>query len=367
MRPYEGLKVLDLSQGIAGPHAGMLLALHGADVVKVEPPEGDWSRGLGQNWEGVSIICATYNRGKRSITLDLKNPADHARATEMARKADVVLESFRPGVVGRLGLAYADVRKINPGVIYLSVSGFGQTGPYAERPCTDSVAQAYAGLAASNLGADGIPHRIGVFVCDVITGLYGFSAIQAALAGRAANGGQYIDIDLTHGTAALLSIQIAGSVAAGGTTAPVNVPAGTYRTNDGWLGLTFVREAQYVTMCEAIGRADLSTDPRYQSFASRAQHQDALIGELRTVFAAQPTTHWTAILQAKGLLADRINTPLELVSDPHMLARGSIVAHPQPGMGSITLPLTPGVRTDADLAPAPLLGQHSGEVAANPW
>ncbi len=147
----------------------------------------------------------------------------------------------------------------------------------------------------------------------------------------------------------------------------MNVPAGTYRTGDGWLGLTFVREAQYVTMCEAIGRPDLAADLRYQTFASRAQNQEALLGELRAVFAAQPTTHWTAILQAKGLLADRINTPLELVSDPHMQARGSIVAHPQPGMGSITLPLTPGVRTDADLAPAPLLGQHSAEVAANPW
>ena len=128
-----------------------------------------------------------------------------------------------------------------------------------------------------------------------------------------------------------------------------------------------MREAQYVAMCEAIGRPDLSADPRYQSFASRAQHQEELIGALRAVFASRPTTHWTAILQAKGLLADRINTPLELVSDPHMRARGSIVAHPQPGMGSITLPLTPGVRTDADLAPAPLLGQHSAEVAANPW
>ncbi len=367
MRPYEGLKVLDLSQGIAGPHAGMLLALHGADVVKVEPPEGDWSRGLGHSGDGVSIICATYNRGKRSLVLDLKNPADHARAVELARKADVVLESFRPGVVGRLGLAYADVRKINPGVIYMSVSGFGQTGPYAERPCTDSVAQAYAGLAAMNVGNDGIPHRLGVFVCDVITGLYGFSAIQAALAGREKSGGQYIDIDLAHGTAALLSQPIANAVALGGNPPPLNMPAGTYRTSDGWLGLTFVREAHYVTLCDAIGRPDLATDPRFNSFALRAQNQAELLPVLRGIFAAAPTAHWTALLQAKGLLADRINTPLELVSDPHMQARGSIVAHPQPGLGSITLPLTPGVRTDAEIGPAPLLGQHSAEVLANPW
>lgn len=367
MRPYDGLKVLDLSQGIAGPHASMLLALHGADVVKVEPPEGDWSRGLGHSVDGVSVMTAAYNRGKRSIVLDLKNKADHARAVEMARKADVVLESFRPGVVARLGLSYADVQKINPGVIYMSVSGFGQTGPYAERPCTDSVAQAYAGLVASNVGADGIPHRLGVFVCDVITGLYGFAAIQAALAGRAKSGGQYIDIDLAHGTAAMLTYPIANAVAVGGDAPSLNTPAGTYRTRDGWLALTFVKEAQYVTMCDAIGRPDLATDPRFISFVLRAQNQEALLPVLRDVFAGQPTEHWTAILQARGMLADRVNTPLQLVADPHMQARGSIVTHPQPGLGSVTLPLTPGVRTDADLAPAPLLGQHSAEVLARPW
>src|ERR1700748_2817748 len=159
--PYRGLRVLDFGQGIASPYCAMLLAVYGADVIKVEPPEGDWSRFLGTTYGGHTTLSAVYNRGKRSLCLDLKHKDGIAVARRLAQASDVFIEGFRPGVAARLGLGYEELSRDNPGLIYLSISGFGQTGPYSKRPGSDSVAQAFSGLVSINVGTYGTPHPIG--------------------------------------------------------------------------------------------------------------------------------------------------------------------------------------------------------------
>jgi crotonobetainyl-CoA:carnitine CoA-transferase CaiB-like acyl-CoA transferase len=227
--PYRGLRVLDFGQGVASPYCAMLLAVYGADVIKVEPPEGDWSRRLGTSYGTHSTLSAVYNRGKRSLCLDLKSEKGLEIARRLAAESDVFIEGFRPGVAARLGLGYDLLSHTNPGLIYLSVSGFGQSGPYASRPCTDSVAQAFSGLVAVNVGNDDVPHRVGTTISDIGTGVYAFQAISTALFARATVGkGRWIDVSLTQSTAALLGHKLAEHVLERGSPRALNVPAGTY-------------------------------------------------------------------------------------------------------------------------------------------
>ena len=175
--PYRGLRVLDFGQGIASPYCAMLLGVYGADVIKVEPPEGDWSRYLGTTYGSHTTLSAVYNRGKRSLCLDMKHKDGMTVAQRLAKDCDVLIEGFRPGVAARLGIGYEELSRDNPGLIYLSVSAFGQSGPYAKRPGSDSVAQAFSGLVSINVGNDGTPHRVGTTISDVVTGVYAFQAI----------------------------------------------------------------------------------------------------------------------------------------------------------------------------------------------
>ena len=169
--PYRGLRVLDFGQGIASPYCAMLLGVYGADVIKVEPPEGDWSRYLGTTYGNHTTLSAVFNRGKRSLCLDMKHKDGIAIAQMLAKDCDVLIEGFRPGVAARLGIGYEDLSRENPGLIYLSVSAFGQSGPYSKRPGSDSVAQAFSGLVSINVGNDKAPHRVGTTISDVVTGV----------------------------------------------------------------------------------------------------------------------------------------------------------------------------------------------------
>src|SRR5690242_18332072 len=192
---YSGLRVLDLGQGVAAPYCAMLLAMHGAEVVKLEPPAGDWSRGLGTRYGDHTAMSGHYNRGKRSLALDVKEGAARDIAAELARRADIVIEGFRPGVAARLGLGYEPLSVRNPRLLYMSVSGFGQEGPYVHLPCTDSVAQAFSGLMSVNLGNDGAPHRVGAIIVDTLTGLYAAQALGVALYARERSGeGRRIEV-----------------------------------------------------------------------------------------------------------------------------------------------------------------------------
>jgi crotonobetainyl-CoA:carnitine CoA-transferase CaiB-like acyl-CoA transferase len=293
----------------------MLLGVYGADVIKVEPPEGDWSRYLGTTYGSHTALSAVYNRGKRSLCLDLKSGQGIAIAKRLALTSDVLIEGFRPGVAARLGIGYETLAKDNPGLIYLSISGFGQDGPYAKRPGSDSVAQAFSGLVSVNLGNDKIPHRVGTTISDVATGVYAFQAIATALFARASVGtGRWIDVNLAQSTAALLGHKAAEYVLEGGAPRALNVPAGSYQTSDGWMMVTLVNEPQYKRLCAVIGRDDLAFDPRFADFAKRADSAEPLMAQLRDAFLAQSTEAWLAKLHAADIIAERIHTPGRLAA-----------------------------------------------------
>src|ERR1700676_1375075 len=363
--PYRGLRVLDFGQGIASPYCAMLLAVYGADVIKVEPPEGDWSRFLGTTYGSHTTLSAVYNRGKRSLCLDMKHKDGIAIAQRLAKDCDVLIEGFRPGVAARLGIGYEDLARYNPGLIYLSVSGFGQGGPYAKRPGSDSVAQAFSGLVSINVGNDKTPHRVGTTISDVATGVYAFQAIATALFARATVGtGRWIDVNLAKSTAALLGHKVAEHVLEGGAPRALNVPAGSYQTSDGWMMVTLVNEAQYKRLCAAIERDDLANDPRFADFACRADSADTLIAQLREVFLTQPTDTWLARLHASDIIAERILNPGEWLRNVHVAATKAAVCQDTPGVGLVYAPRTPGLMgfSEDQLRPAPDIGQDSRAV-----
>jgi crotonobetainyl-CoA:carnitine CoA-transferase CaiB-like acyl-CoA transferase len=366
--PYRGLRVLDFGQGVASPYCAMLLGAYGADVIKVEPPEGDWSRRLGTTYGKHSTLSAVYNRGKRSLCLDLKSKKGIEIARSLAVGSDVFIEGFRPGVAARLGLGYAHLSKDNPGLIYLSVSGFGQSGPYAARPCTDSVAQAFSGLVSVNVGNDKVPHRVGTTISDIGTGVYGFQAIATALFARATVGtGRWIDVSLAQSTAALLGHKLAEYVLEGGAPRALNVPAGSYQTLDGWLMVTLVTEPQYQRLCAAIGRDDLAADPRFADFAKRSDFADELIRQMRDVFLTRTTECWLARLQAADVICERILSPADWLYDEHVEITKASVSTDTPGVGLVHAARTPGTfgLSEDSLRAAPDIGQHTVEILSD--
>jgi crotonobetainyl-CoA:carnitine CoA-transferase CaiB-like acyl-CoA transferase len=367
--PYRGLRVLDLGQGVASPYCAMLLALYGADVVKVEPPGGDWSRGLGTRFaEGTqTAMSMTFNRGKRALQLDLKSAEGRAVLRRLALKADVLVEGFRPGVAARLGVGYDSLKDENPGLIFLSVSGFGQQGDYADRPCTDSAAQAFSGMVSLNAGADGVPHRIGALMCDVPTGLYAYHAVATALYARRDTGtGRWIDISLMNGGAAILGHKLAEYALAGGPPATINAPAGTYRTADGVISIALINEGQYQRLCTVLGRPELATDPRFDSFPNRGANEPALVALIAPILAAETSAAWLARLRAADIICDKVNSFSDWLADPHVQSAGATAPIAQPGVGAVPMPHTPGAlpASEAALTPAPAPGQHSWEVLA---
>ena len=256
--PFAGLKVVDLSQGIAGPYCAMLLAQHGAEVIKVEGiGEGDWARTLGTRYGSHTAFSIIGNLGKKSIAVDLKSAAGKHVVWRLLKGADVFLEGFRPGVIKRLGFDYDFDRRARTRLLYLSISGFGQTGPLSERPAMDPVLQAYTGLMNENRGEDGIPHRVPVIVVDMSTALYAFQALSAALyARRDETRGRYIDVSLMQAATALQSIRLMASHLDGGTTRA----SGVFQTADGWMTIAVVTDRDWRSLCEAMGRPELAED-----------------------------------------------------------------------------------------------------------
>jgi crotonobetainyl-CoA:carnitine CoA-transferase CaiB-like acyl-CoA transferase len=363
---YIGLKVLDFGQGIAAPYCGMLLAMHGAEVVKIEPIGGDWSRGLGTRYGHHTAMSAHYNRGKKSLALDLKAPAARDIALDLAKRADIVIENNRPGAMARLGLGYEALSALNSRLLYASVSGFGQEGPYAALPCTDSVAQAYSGLAAHNRGDDGTPHRVGAIVIDTLTGLYAAQALAVALYARERRGvGQRIAVSLAECGAAILGHKLAEHVLENGAPMVLNVPTGAYRARDGgWVMIALIREEQFGRLVEALDRPDLAQDPRYANFATRAEHAAPLFAELRAQIAGETMASCLEKLRAADILSDRINGFDDWLADPHIVFTGGAVAVDPADMPAFKVPRTPGITVGADaaLTPSPTIGEHGAEI-----
>ncbi|HEX4993642.1 MAG TPA: CoA transferase [Methylomirabilota bacterium] len=366
--PFAGLKVVDLSQGIAGPYSAMLLAQYGADVIKVEPPEGDWARELGKRYGDLSAFFVAANLGKRAIVLDLKAEEGQATLRRLLSTADVFLESYRPGVVARLGIAYPDVSALNPRIIYLSVSGFGQTGPDAERPAVDTVFQAFTGLMSVNRGLDGIPHRVPVIVMDMATALSNFQAMAVALyARRGEPRGRYIESSLLRGGATIQAVSMIQHHLEGGKPQPGLTPSGTFKASDGWINVTILRDAEFPALCDALELPAAGKEPRFATNNLRFANVAALSALLEPAFARRTTADLSARLRAARLMHQRVNTYLEFLDDPQVAAAGAVAWIEQPGLGRVPVPQVPGlplIRSGTPLAMAPSLDQHRKEILA---
>ena len=366
-RPYHGLRVVDLGQGVAGPYCAMLLARHGADVIKVEPFEGDWSRSLGPRYGDNTAYSVGANLGKRSIALDLKSEAGRAVVERMIPTADVFVEGFRPGVIDRLGLSYDRLRAINPGLVYLSVSGFGQEGPLSEKPAMDPILQAFTGFMAENKGPDGVPHRTPTIIVDMATALYAHQAVVAALYAKARGApGRRVNASLMEGAANLQAIRMMSAYREGELKV-AGAPGGTYPTSDGgWIQLGAVKNHEFQGICKVLGLDDVATDPRFTNNSDRVTHAPYLSGRVREVIKTKPAAEWRERLTRAGLQNEVVQTYDQFVRHPHTAATGLIGWTVQPGSdvawATPNPPGTPRLETGTPEAVAPSLSQHAREI-----
>ncbi len=368
--PFAGLKVVDLSQGVAGPYCAMLLAQHGANVIKVEGiGEGDWSRGLGVRHGSHTAFSIIGNMGKRSLAVDLKSAAGKEVLWRVLKGADVFLEGFRPGVIKRLGFDYAAVAAREPRLLYLSISGFGQTGPLAERPAMDPVLQAYTGLMNENRGEDGVPHRVPVIVVDMSTALYAFQALSAALyARRDEPRGRYLDVSLMQAATNLQSIRLMASHLEGGTVKPGGAPGGVFQTADGWMSILALNDRDWKSLCEAMRIPELAGDPLFTTSALRLHNDTALYAIIRPAIAALPSAVWSERLAKAKLMHERLNSYADFMNQPHVRETGLIQWLQQAGVKEkVPVPTLPGTPQQPDGTPratAPVPGQHTEAILA---
>ena len=342
--------VLDLSRVLAGPYCTMMLGDLGAKVIKVEQPgKGDDTRAFGPPYiEGESAYYLGLNRNKYSILLDFSTPEGKQRVLELARTATVLVENFRPGTLAKQGLDYESLKTINPGLIYCSISGYGQTGPYASRPGYDFVAQAESGIMAVTGEIDGDPQRVGSPIGDVSAGMFACMAILAALRVRDRTGeGQYIDIALIETTMSMLSNVASNYLISGdeaprlGNGHPNIVPYQAFRTRDGHVVVSCGNDRLYGVLCRMLGREDLASDPRFSTNSQRVRNRSELVPILQEAFLQRGTDEWLPELRAAGIPCGPINTVSQIFNDPHIQARGYIWECDHPTAGKIKLAGSP--------------------------
>jgi crotonobetainyl-CoA:carnitine CoA-transferase CaiB-like acyl-CoA transferase len=375
------IRVVDLSRVLAGPYCAMLLADYGAEVIKIEQPgSGDPTRAWGPPWVGKpsagtaqSAYFLTANRNKRSLTLDLKAPEGQAIARRLIAAADVVVENFMPGTAATFGLDYETLAATQPELIYCSITGFGQTGPYRDRPGYDFMIQAEGGLMSITGPAEGEPHKVGVAIVDISAALYAATAILAALHHRDRTGqGQYIDVALFDAQIGWLA-NVAHNAFAGAApqrhgNAHANiVPYETFPTADGPIAVGIGSDAQWQRFCALAGRPDLAAEPRYASNAGRVAARGELIPRLHEVFRARPAAEWLATLAAARIPAAPINDVPTALADPQTAARNMVqwVTHPAQGAQQTLGPVAKLSATPATVRAAPpMLGEHTAAILA---
>ncbi len=365
--PLAGTFVVDLAQGIAGPQCAYLFAAFGADVVKIEPPEGDWVRRFAVRRGEVSAFFASVNSGKRSVAIDLKSARGRDLALDLCARADVVVDNARPGVMDRLGIGYAAVAARNPRAVYVAVTGYGQDGPYRDLPAYDPAIQALTGFLRANADADGRPSLCNMPFVDCTTGLYAFQAALAALVARQGTGrGRFVDISLMGATAALQAPKIAEWVMTGGKPpATPAVPVGIFSTADEPINLAVGNDAHFRGLAVAIDRPELGTDPRFATIDGRARNRDALYAILRPCLTQKGAAEWVARLKAQDVPVQRVNTYDDLMADPQAVATGLFRAMALPDGSTVPLPAVPGApSTGAQAAPLPAIGEHAEGVLA---
>ncbi|MEO8024179.1 CaiB/BaiF CoA-transferase family protein [Polaromonas sp.] len=385
--PLTGVRVLDLSRVLAGPWAGQLLADLGADVVKVEKPgAGDDTRAWGPPYlkdasgrdttEAAYFLCA--NRNKRSVAIDIATPEGQAQVRALAQQADVVLENFKVGGLKRYGLDYASLKETNPRLVYCSITGFGQTGPYAARAGYDFLIQGMGGLMSVTGRPDGEagagPQKVGVALTDIMTGLYATIAVQAALAEREKSGqGQHIDLALLDVQIACLANQasnyLAGKIVPHqmGNAHPNIVPYQDFPTADGDIILAVGNDEQFAKFCKVADHPEWSADDRFSNNAQRVANRAVLVPLLRQATVMRTSASWIAALEAAGVPCGPINRIDEVFADPQVIARGLQISLPHVLAGSVPLVANPIRLSGSPVAyqrPPPLLGEHTAEVLA---
>jgi len=381
MGPLEGIRVLDLSRAMAGPYCTMMLGDLGAEVIKVERPgRGDESRGWGppfvgqsdDNLAGESAYFLSVNRNKRSITVNLKSSEGQEVIRRLASLCDVLVENFRTGVLKKLGMDYEDMKKLNPNLVYCSISGYGRTGPYAGRPGYDVIIQAEGGMMGITGPVEGPPSRVGVPIVDISTGMFAATSILAALRARdQTKEGQLIDISLFDTQAALLSNVASNYLIGGddphrtGNDHPNLAPYGAFRAQDRWLVLGVANEPQWETFCAVIDREDLREDPRFRTNGDRIAHRAELGVILSEVIASRQASDWLDALRDAGLPCGPINDVPAVFEHPQVKPRDLILEVEHPSAGPIQLTGFPYklAQTPAELRhPPPLLGEHTEDV-----
>jgi len=369
----DGLRVLDQTQVMAGPFCAMLLGDMGADVVKIEPPGGESMRGGElEQAPGVSASFLAVNRNKRGIVLDLKRPEGVAILKKLAATADVLVENYRPGVAARLGVDYATLAALNPRLVYCSISGFGQTGPYAQRGGFDLIAQGMSGIMSATGTEGGPPVKVGVPITDLGAGLFGLMGILAALRARRVTGrGQLVDTSLFEAGLALSAWEATEYWYTGenprplGTAHRLNAPYQAFRASDGWFTVGAANERLWPRFAGLLGLEHLVGDPRFARPAPRLANRAALEELVEAVTAGKPRGHWLALCEEAGIPAGPIYSVPEALADPHALARGMVqeLEHPRAGrvkaLGNpVKLSRSPATLRKA----APCLGEDTDAV-----
>jgi len=381
VRPLDGVRVIDMARLLAGPLAAQHLADLGAEVIKIERPrEGDDSRSWEPSFESAgerlsAPFCAA-NRGKKSVTIDFAHPEGAKLARDLIVDADVLIENYKTGTLSRYGLGYEQISEINPDIVYCSVTGFGQTGPYSARAGYDTIIQAIGGLMSVTGERDGLPGagplRAGVPVIDFMTGIYGALAVLAALRQRDTTGkGQYIDLSLLDVEVSSLSYFGVNYLASGivpqrvGNSNPVTYPSGKFEASDGSIVVLVGNDRQFTKLCAELGRGDLPGDERFVTSARRVHNAAQLDQIISPILASRTSAHWVAILEERGVPCAPIKNMKEVFEDPQVVARGNVTRSFHPRLGEIPLLASPmrmtGNPITYEVAP-PTLGEHNDEV-----
>lgn len=365
--PLAHYKVLDLSQGVAGPYCAHLLSRQGADVIKVDPPDGDWARHVGISRQGQSSLSTTYNAGKRSIAVDARQAEGRALLRRLAKGADIVIQNFRPKVVQRMGVDYDSLCAAGMDPVYVSISGYGPTGPYADRPATDSVMQADTGLMVTNCDAQAKPQRVGLLLADIAMGVYAAQACTAALLGKARDGkGRHVQLNLFEVCCALQSTVFADHALRGDQPAEgVSAPNGVFAAADGYITLLALNNDHFERLGRALDLPHWLQDTRFASNTARLAHKHVLHAELDALIALQPRAYWEERLAAQGALHASVRTLSDVVSHPQAEHLASFDTLEQPGFGSLLYAASPWSPLGAHPGTAPRIGEHTAQILAD--
>ncbi|MBB6413248.1 CaiB/BaiF CoA transferase family protein [Mesorhizobium sangaii] len=378
----SGIRVLDLTNVLAGPYCAYQLALLGADVIKVEVPQGgDLARQLGGspklNSAGMGASFLAQNAGKRSVVLDLKKPADRERFLDLVASADALVENFRPGVMDRLGLGYEALKAVRPGLVYCAISGFGQTGPMRDNPAYDQIIQGLSGIMSITGTPETAPLRVGYPVADTLGGLVGAFAIASALVRQKTSGeGAFLDVSMLECTLSALGWPVSNYLTAAVDPQPMGnenmtaAPSGAFRTGDGLLNIAANKQEQFVALCRLIGRPELAVDPRFAERETRKRNRAALKVEIEDALASASAAVWEETFNRAGVPAGRVLTIPQVLAEPQVLER-QVTANFEgvPGMDGPLTVLRGGFMVDGaaplPTKPPPSLGEHMDEVFAD--